>query len=287
MTQSSSTTAHLDKIFYDQLTWVEIRAAVAAQKVVLLPVGSVEQHGPHLPLDVDNLLPRGVCVRAAESAPSELLILPTVSYGYNEHALDFPGTVHVSHETFIRYMLDVVLSVAHAGFERILIVDGHGSNEHLCEFVARRAMLQSDALVASLMWTGLAAEAFERIRESGTGGAAHACELETSAYLHLEPSRVQMDKAVDHLGGAAGDEGSAYLSVDLTRGWGPARLVNWTSSATPNGVSGCPTLATEEKGRVVIEAAAANLLDLSRELRSLDKGRRVDHRRESADDLRP
>ena len=267
-----------DQILYDKLTWEEICDAVVAQKIVLLPVGSVEQHGPHLPLDVDNFLARSVCLLAAQRAPDELLVLPTVPYGYNEHALDFPGTIHVSHETFMRYMLDVVLSVAHAGFKRIVIVDGHGSNEHLCEFVARRATLESDALVASLMWTGLAIEAFEGVRESETGGAAHACELETSAYLYLEPGSVHMERAVDHMGGAAGKEDSKYLYVDLTRGWGPARLVRWTSATTPSGVSGRPTLATEAKGRVTVEAAASNLVDLSRELRLIEYGERVDHR---------
>ena len=131
----------LDKIYYDDLTWPEINEAVQARKVVLLPVGSTEQHGPHLPLDVDNFLARSVCVAAAKRAPREVLIMPTIPYGYNEHALDFPGTIDVAYAHFIDYCLDVCRSVAHAGFKRIVLVDGHGSNEHLCEFVARRATL--------------------------------------------------------------------------------------------------------------------------------------------------
>ena len=268
----------LDKIFYDELTWPEINEAVQAGKVVLLPIGSTEQHGHHLPLDTDNFLARSVCVRTAQRAPREALVMPTIPYGYNEHALDFPGTIHVAYDHFIAYCLDAVKSVAHAGFDRIVIIDGHGSNEHLCEFIARRATLETSALVASTMWTNLAVEAFEGVRESGPGGAAHACELETSVYLYLDESRVQMDKAADHYGGAAGREGSKFLSVDLTKGLGPMKVVRWTSSATPTGVSGAPTLATKEKGQATIEGAAENLLAFVREFRAMDKGERVDHR---------
>ncbi len=268
----------IDKFNYDELTWPEINEAISEKKVVLLPVGSTEQHGHHLPLDVDNFLARNICITAGRLAPREILVMPTIPYGYNEHALDFPGTIHITYEHFIEYCLDVCKSVAYAGFDRIIIVDGHGSNEHLCEFIARRATLETDAVVASVMWTNLAVEAFERVRESGYGGAAHACELETSAYLHLDAGRVQMDLAQDHFGGAAGQEGSKFLHVDLTRGWGPVKVVRWTSSATPTGVSGAPTLATAEKGAAIVNGAGGNLLAFVREFRKMPKGERVDHR---------
>jgi creatinine amidohydrolase len=268
----------LDTIYYDDLTWPEINEAIRERKVLLLPIGSTEQHGHHLPLDVDNFLARSVCVAAARKAPRELLVMPTIPYGYNEHALDFPGTIHVTYEHFIEYCLDVCKSVAHAGFDRIVLIDGHGSNEHLCEFIARRATLETDALVASTIWTNLVIQTFEEVRESGPGGAAHACELETSAYLYLDESKVQMDKASDHYGGAAGKEGSRFLHVDLSKGWGPMKLIQWTSSATPTGVSGAPTLATKEKGRALIEAASDSLVAFIREFREMKKGQRVDHR---------
>ena len=268
----------LDRIFYDELTWPEVNEAARARKVILLPVGSTEQHGPHLPLDVDNLLPRSVCIGAARRAPREALVMPNIPYGYNEHALDFPGTIHVHYDHFVEFCLDVCKSVAYAGFDRIVVMNGHGSNEHLCEFIARRATLETDAMVASTMWTNLAVEAFEAVRESGPGGAAHACELETLAYLYLDESKVRMDLARDHYGGAAGQEGSKFLHVDLTKGWGPMKVVRWTSAATPTGVSGAPTLATKEKGRAVIEGAAENLLAFVREFRAMGKGERVDHR---------
>ena len=119
---------------------------------------------------------------------------------------------------------------------------------------------------------------FEEVRDSEMGGAAHACELETSAYLYLEPDRVRMDKAQDHYGGAAGSKGSKYLYVDITKGWGPIKVVKWTSSSTPNGVSGAPTLATAEKGKVLVEAASNHIVAFCREFKNMPDPVRVDHR---------
>ena len=268
----------LNKIRYEHLTWPEINEATEAEKVILLPIGSTEQHGHHLPLDTDNLLATEVSLEAARRDPRNLLVMPNIPYGYNEHGQDFPGTVHVTYEHFIEYCLDVCKSVAYAGFRRIMIVDGHGSNEHLCEFIARRATLETEAMVASTMWTNLVTEEFEAVRDSGMGGAAHACELETSVYLYIAPERVQMDKAEDYYGGAAGEDGSKYLYVDLAKGWGPIKMIKWTSSSTPNGVSGAPTLATAEKGKAMLDAAADHLVAFCTEFKAMADPVRVDHR---------
>jgi creatinine amidohydrolase len=93
--------------------------------VILLPIGSTEQHGHHLPLDTDNLLATEVSLEAARRDPRNLLVMPNIPYGYNEHAQDFPGTIHVTYEHFIEYCIDVCKSVAYGGFKRIVIVDGH------------------------------------------------------------------------------------------------------------------------------------------------------------------
>jgi creatinine amidohydrolase/Fe(II)-dependent formamide hydrolase-like protein len=87
-----------------------------------------------------------------------------------------------------------------------------------------------------------------------------------------------MELASDHYGGAAGKEGSRFLHVDLSRGWGPMKVIQWTSGATPTGVSGAPTLATAAKGKTIIEAASDNLAEFVREFRNLQKAARVDHR---------
>jgi creatinine amidohydrolase len=237
-----------------------VNEAVALNKVILLPVGSTEQHGPHLPLDVDNLLATGVCREAGRRAPERILVAPTIPYGFNIHAMDFPGTIHVASEHFMNFVLDVVKSFAYHGFKRIVIVDGHGSNEHLLEFVGRRAILETDALVASLMWWNMLRvdpDFLPSVRESVfPGGAAHACAIETSLYLHLRPDLVQMDKAEDTITFHNRQGATGFRWFDAF-GAGPVRLVEWTSSYTPNGIVGQPTLATAAKGARILDKAEA------------------------------
>jgi creatinine amidohydrolase len=139
--------------FYSNYTWKELRAVPAQRRVVLLPVGSTEDHGHHLPLDTDNFMAWTVCVETAKRVPDEVLVMPLIPYGYNLHHVDFPGTICVGAEHFINYVADVCKSIAYHGFKRILIVDGHGSNVPLLDVAARRVILETDALCASFGWT--------------------------------------------------------------------------------------------------------------------------------------
>ena len=106
---------------YGDLTWPELDDAALRGPVVVLPVGSMEQHGPHLPLDTDIYPMSRFCLEAAERAPDDILLMETIPYGYNIHACDFPGTIHVSHDTLIAYCADVCRSVAHHGFKAMEI----------------------------------------------------------------------------------------------------------------------------------------------------------------------
>ncbi|HMQ31462.1 MAG TPA: creatininase family protein [Chloroflexaceae bacterium] len=269
-----------EKYLYADLTWPEVNEAVALGKVILLPVGSTEQHGRHLPLDVDNLLATGVCLEAGRRQPERILVAPTIPYGFNIHAMDFPGTVHVAYDHFVEFCLDVVKSFAYHGFKRIVIVDGHGSNEHLLEFVGRRAVLETDALVASFMWWNMLRVDpgfLPSVRDSAfPGGAAHACEIETSLYLHLCPEKVQMDKAEDQITFHNSQGATGFRWFDAF-GAGPVRLVEWTSSYTPSGVVGQPTLATAEKGRRILDEAVRHLLDWVTEFQAYQGAARASH----------
>jgi creatinine amidohydrolase len=268
------------QILYAGLTWPEIDEAVALNKVILLPVGSTEQHGPHLPLDVDNFLAESVCLEAARRSPEHLLVAPTIPYGFNIHTMDFPGTVHVGYQLFVDYCASVCKSFAYHGFKRIVIVDGHGSNEHLLEFVARRTIIETDALVSSFMWLNLLRtdpDFIGTFRESRfPGGCAHACELETSMYLYLKGEKVQMDKAEDHIASYHDLELRKFHYTDLFGG-GPATLVEWTSTYTPDGTAGQPTLASAEKGKVIFEEAVSRLIEFTTLFQRRPRPPRVDH----------
>ncbi len=265
---------------YEKLTWPEINEAIAQEKVIVLPVGSVEQHGFHLPLDVDVRCANSVCEAAGEAAPDAMLVMPPVSYGYCNHVMDFPGTVTIEPTTFVSMLVDITRSVAYHGFKRIVLVNGHGSNAPLVEQAGRQTNLQTDALCCTLSWWQLIAPYWnEEIRESGPGGCAHACELETSMYLHMDEAGVRRDRVI----GAMPDfvtripGGDEWQFVDLTMGSGPASIISWTSSYSESGSFGAPELATVEKGRLVFERASSRLVDLVRWFRTREKEARREH----------
>lgn len=90
---------------YEKLTWPEVNQAIEAKKAVVVPVGSIGQHGPHLPLDVDVVCPRGLAEEMARRIPDDVLVMPTFIHGYTAHVMDFPGTINVDWENFIKSTL--------------------------------------------------------------------------------------------------------------------------------------------------------------------------------------
>ncbi len=264
---------------YEYLTWPEINDAVALNKVVVLPVGSTEQHGHHLPLDVDAKLSAAVAYEAARRSPEEVLVLPPVAYGYCHHVMDFPGTINIEPSTFVKFLLDITRSVAYHGFKRIVVLNGHGSNHPLVEEVGRQTILQTDALCLTLSWWQLVADYWNRELRTSVkpGGCAHACELETSMYLHVDGGRVRTGEIHSEL--------AAYMSLpgetrwhytDLTEG-SPATIVEWTSTYTKTGVIGEAEQATAEKGRRVFEHAVTQLGEMVRWFRTRPRPPRREH----------
>ena len=118
-------------------TWPEVEARLLRSRAIVVPIGSTEQHGPHLPLDVDVFLCESVCLEVGRRIPDKVLVLPPISYGLNLHHIDFPGTIHIEPDVFIAFCLNITKSVAYHGFEKILIVNGHGSNIPLVNMAAR------------------------------------------------------------------------------------------------------------------------------------------------------
>lgn len=270
------------KYRYAELTWPEVNDAVEQNKVILLPVGSTEQHGPHLPLDVDNRIAGSLCEEVARRAPDHLLVAPAIPYGFNVHAMDFPGTMHVAYNHFIEYCVDVCKSFAYHGFKRILLLNGHGSNTPLLEIVARRTILETDALAATFMWWNILRmdpNFIPSFRESVfPGGAGHACEVETSVYLHLAPEKVLTDKATNHIAWYNRQGAGGYVWGDAF-GAGPVSLVEYTSTYVEDGTFGQATLATADKGQRIFEEAVKRITEFAAEFRVRPNRPRVDHHR--------
>ena len=271
--------AALDEYRYEKLTWEEINEAVTAEKVVVVPTGAIEQHGPHLPLDVDMLLSSSVALEAGRQCPRKMLVLPCVAYGYTGHVMDFPGTINVHYQHFIDQVLDICKSLAYHGFKRILLLNGHGSNMPNLDLVARRCNLETDAQCAVTSWWLLLTvdpEFLPRWRESEfPGGCAHACELETSVYMHLAPDDVRHDRI--RSGTIAFNERKSPFHYTDLFGAGPVHLTSWTSSYSQSGVLGGAELATPEKGRRAFDEAVARLCQFVDEWLGVPLPERVDN----------
>lgn len=259
---------------YGRLSWPEVKRAVDEGRVAIVPVGTLEDHGRHLPIDTDVRIVEAVCREAATRLSDETVLLPTVVHGYSPHHMDFPGTVTIAWDTFCRYCTDVTTSLLRHGFQRVLLVNGHGSNQNLVEMAARLAMVDHpESIVGACFYlTGPESKRIiEEHRESERGGMAHACELETSLYLHIDESAVDMSKAVDERGYPETDH--AWLD------WsdGPLKVMPWWSAFSESGVQGDATKATAAKGKALFDAAADEIAAFVRELKEMELPQRKDH----------
>src|SRR5215475_478566 len=100
------TSRAVNEFRYEKLTWPEINDAVDLGKVCIIPCGSVEQHGPHLPLDVDSVCSSAIALGAGRELPEKILVLPTISYSYAAHGMDFPGAINSDFEHYLQHVLD-------------------------------------------------------------------------------------------------------------------------------------------------------------------------------------
>ncbi|MDQ3694462.1 MAG: creatininase family protein [Chloroflexota bacterium] len=271
------------KYRFGEMTWPEVRDAAAAERVAVLPVATIEDHGHHLPIDTDVLLCTTVCERGAALIPEECVLVPPVIHGYSPHHMDFPGTLTIDGHTFIKYVLDITKSLAHHGFTRILIVNGHGSNTPFCEVIARLTVVETGgkALAIAVNHWGIntVRDLVGAIRESPPGGISHACELETSMYLAIKPELVDMSQAVAEMERYPTTSIPAW--TDLVAGRpAEASAIAWMpywSTFSQTGVRGDATKATADKGDQILTAAAEGLAELVKELRRLTIAPRVDH----------
>jgi creatinine amidohydrolase len=185
--------------------------------------------------------------------------------------MDFPGPITIGWDTFTRYLVDVGSSLYRHGFRRMLYLNGHGSNQNLVEMAARLVTVEyPDVVSAAAFYLSSpdAAAVIGEVRESERGGMAHACELETSIYLAIDPESVDMDLAVDERSYPEGQH--AWLD------WsdGSLKIMPWWSSFSRTGVQGRPTLATAEKGKALLEAAVRECIAYVQELKDMPLGKR-------------
>ncbi|MCP3971698.1 MAG: creatininase family protein [Rhodobacteraceae bacterium] len=234
----------------------ELRTLADNNAVVILPVASIEQHGPHLPTMTDTRLGHEIAHRAARKAygARPVVVTPVVWSGLSEHHMPFGGTLTLSHTTFRAVLCDLIASLTRHGFRDILISNSHGGN-----IIAMQQILDELApdCAATLVATTYVMEAGEDLSQhlQDQPGIMHAGEGETSMMMVCEPDLVDSSDLTAHDTETA--DGPRFLSAGrASYRWRPF------AHMTGNGVAGKPGRATAQKGEKMMEAGAEALARL-------------------------
>ena len=224
-------------LYLDRLTWVDIEQEIQnGRDTVVVPFGSTEQHGRHLPLGTDAVLGDEIGWGLAERLGA--FLAPTVRFGCSAHHLAFRGTISVGEKTFRSIVADVVASLSVHGFRRIVLLPTHGGNfKPMAEAVAKIEPAGGVRIFAFTDFMGLIGAAAESSRSLGVNAAksgAHSGEWETSLMLAIRPEQVKMDRAA---------EGFIGELSEIT-----SKVFDGIQTLDQNGVLGDPRPATAEAG---------------------------------------
>jgi len=223
-------------------TWTELDAVDT--DLALLPVGSTEQHGPHAPLGTDTLDAEAVADAAAERYDDPVVVAPAVPVAVAEEHRRFTGTLWTSEDTFRTYVRDIVGSLAAHGWDRVVLVNGHGGNIAALREVAGRIVRHDDAYAVPFTW-------FDEVDTDVAMG--HGGPLETSLLRHANPETVREDRLDE-----AAEGGS-----DRWGDWqGHVNLAFDSHEFTANGVVGDPREGSAELGEELLDTASDALVDL-------------------------
>jgi creatinine amidohydrolase len=246
------------------LTSPEIEALPKQQAVIVLSIASVEQHGPHLPVITDSLLGQTVLARALErlDAGVQAWVVPPLCYGKSNEHRPYAGTLTLSAQTLAAVVRDIALSLARAGFRRLVLLNSHGGNPPVLDFIARDLHEETGMMLFSILISRMGVDEIVDDRQELAWGM-HAGDSETSWILALAPELVHMDRT-DGLGGYPQMQDSVqHLAVR-----GPVGFSWLTADLSSQGVLGDPRSATANKGwqwlEPTIEKLSLVLTDIAR-----------------------
>ena len=259
-TPDTSASAQGPTLLLENLSWPEVDALRGDIEVVLIPVGSNEQHGPNLTVNYDIAHSAAICRELSRQMYPRVLVAPAIPWGVSHHHMNFPGTITLSTSTFIQVLLEVVASLQHHGFERFLIVNGHGGNREPLgvAVVDIQEALEPTFIGALSPWSFHDPAAHEK--HGKTAYAGHACEIETSIGLHLMPETVKQDALeVGGMTELATGFGSLLSKYSVSVAYRFDRL-------TTNGALGDATISTVEYGRDLVESTLSGMASFIEEL---------------------
>lgn len=242
------------EVRWQKLRRGQVADAAAAGAIVVQPIGAIEQHGPHLPLDTDSAAVAAICERAAGTATDPpALVLPTIAWGLSPYWLPFPGTLSLRPETILALVADIGASVARHGFRRMVIVNGHGGNAGIVA-VCATMLAEHGVRATSVSWWSLLGAALNDLAPGDAGHIGHAGQTETSIQLSLQPDLVDL-AAVD--AGQCADL-EAMRSAPFA---GAAYAPPLPAVESPHGVYGDAPAASATIGDDVLALAARQLAD--------------------------
>lgn len=248
---------------FAELTSPQIADLVARHPLALLPVGQLEEHGPHLPVNADAMIAERVTqAAAAQLEDLPVLLMPTVWSGYSGKELTkWAGTIRLRTRVFADMIHDVVLSLVEMGITKIATVNGHGHHPALLEMVAREIADETGVYIACIEVAKMAAPAVQKYRRSAPGGCIHGCEFETSLMLYLG---AQVDMSLAH------DRDMFRYQSDNFPGDGfsgskRAFWSTWGIQRSETGIYGDPTCASAEAGKLMFDETVSNLAQFCRE----------------------
>ena len=242
--------------------WTEVEDLTG--RVVVLPLGSLEQHGHHLPLLTDTLIGAEIARRAEELLGDSALFLPMLWAGASDHHRAFPGTVSLGNEVYVRVLVDILESLIGGGFRRIFLLTAHGGNllpGGMAIYESqRRHHDKPDLWLAISSWWRLAADEVAALVTGDQESVTHACELETSMILRLRPELVRQEAAR----GANIPFESAFYTPDFHRA-SRVEVARTFDQLSVTGAFGHPEHATAETGEALYAAATAAVVAFVRE----------------------
>jgi len=235
------------------MSWRDAKTAMGTARVALVPIGSTEQHGPHMTLDTDSAIAEAFARKIGEHLGDNSLLCPTIRLGMSEHHMSFAGSLTLRAPTLLGLIDDLVESLAHHGLKRVLLVNGHGGNQDGLRLAARAAGRDGTSKVAALMWAALAADLI--LQRAATPYHSHACDIETSVALAIAPHVVLRER----IEAPSQPTGPAALAEPRSRYDMPVRFEEWTG----NGALGDPRLATKELGDEIVALALERAIDFA------------------------
>ncbi len=230
-------------------TWVTVEESVKTGNTtkVIIPIGSLEQHGPHLPLSTDTTIADYIAKLVTKRC-ADAFLMPPIQFGCSGEHLGFPGTISLQPDTMSNMILDISQSLLRSKLTEVYIINGHGGNKATLDAAVTKVKLTLPEMkLYSFTIIDIVKEKFDEIRKSSRKLVGHADEIETSMMLVIQPEIVDMSKAIREEPSLP--QGLSFEREDLARisfGWTAKEL-------TKTGVMGDPKVANAETGKVLLD----------------------------------